>query len=81
MSSFDEPEAILLNARDMKEIKEVDDGLASYIVGFEEALDMAIEALHKMSYLTGRPCVNCNAHSANGCGLWRCVFDRREHGE
>lgn len=44
----------------------------------DEAKQMAIADMRKMQYLEGRPCTVCKAHSSNGCGVWSCVFGRRD---
>ena len=40
-----------------------------------DALEMAIKALERMSYLTDRPCSVCKFHGENGCSKWNCVFE------
>ena len=40
-----------------------------------DALEMAIKALERMSYLTDRPCSACKFHGENGCSKWNCVFE------
>lgn len=39
-------------------------------------LETAIDALHKVSYLTDRPCSTCVFNEdENGCKKWSCMFE------
>lgn len=41
----------------------------------EQACDMAIKALEKISHLIDRPCEACEFRKDNGCCKWGCVFE------
>ena len=42
----------------------------------QEAVNMAIDALQKLSYITDRPCQVCKFNpDGNGCKKWTCVFE------
>ena len=42
----------------------------------DEAKNMAISDMHKLSYLTDRPCAVCKFNEdGNGCKKWTCAFE------
>ena len=42
----------------------------------DEAKNMAISDMRKMSYITDRPCAVCKFNEdGNGCKKWTCVFE------
>ena len=43
-----------------------------------EALDLAIKALEKISHLIDRPCEACEFRKEKGCCKWSCIFEEEE---
>ena len=63
----------------LEEVKVLDDSMYQFNPKYMESLEMAIEDMQSMQYLTGRPCTVCKVHSRNGCGVWECVFYGKEN--
>jgi len=41
----------------------------------DDAKQMAIADMRKMSYIKDRPCDVCKIRDADGCKKWTCVFE------
>ena len=59
----------------IKELENIRDNF-NYTLCPNEVFNMAISDMHKLSYITDRPCAVCKFNEdGNGCKKWTCVFE------